>query len=96
MAGAFAHATAAIVFSMLYALLMLVCGFTGLPEAFMVGLGFGTFHGIVVSLILVWVVADNHPLVEFRKASLSVGLCHFAGHVAYGAIVGLVVGLSPI
>jgi hypothetical protein len=94
--GAFVHATAAIVFSTLYALLMLALNLTGMPQAFMVGLGFGIFHGIVVSLILVWVVSDNHPLEEFKKASLAVGLSHFAGHVAYGAVVGLVVGVSPL
>ena len=96
MVGAFVHATAAIVFSTLYALLMLGLGLTDMPQAFMVGIGFGIFHGIVVSLILVWVVSDTHPLEEFKKASLAVGLSHFAGHVAYGAVVGLVVGVSPL
>jgi hypothetical protein len=53
-------------------------------------------HGIIVSLMLVWVVADQHPLEEFKEADLLVGLGHFAGHVAYGAVVGLIVGLSPL
>jgi hypothetical protein len=96
MVGAFVHATAAIAFSMLYTLLMLAAGFTGLPEAFMIGLGFGVLHGILMSLILVWVVSDTHPVEEFRRASLAVGLSHLAGHVAYGAVVGLAVGLSPL
>ena len=94
--GAFVHAAAAIAFSTLYSLLMLAAGLTSLPEAFMVGLGFGILHGIVVSLMLVWIVSDTHPLTEFKSASLAVGLCHFAGHAAYGAVVGLVVGLSPL
>lgn len=94
--GAFVHATSAIVFSTFYAVLMLATGFNSLPETLMLGLGFGIMHGIVVSLMLVWVVSDNHPLEEFRNASLAVGLSHFAGHVAFGAIVGVVVGVSPI
>jgi hypothetical protein len=49
-----------------------------------------------MSLILVWVVSDTHPVEEFRRASLAVGLSHLAGHVAYGAVVGLAVGLSPL
>lgn len=94
--GAFVHATAAIVFSTIYALLMLAAGFNSLPGSLMLGLGIGIMHGILVSLMLVWIVSDTHPLEEFRNASLSVGLSHLAGHVAFGAMVGIVVGVSPI
>ena len=51
---------------------------------------------MIVSLMLVWVVSNRHPLAEFKEADLLVGLSHFAGHVAYGAVVGLVVGLMPL
>ena len=68
----------------------------GLPALVLVGLGVGVLHGIVVSLMLVWIVADRHPLEEFKEADLLVGLSHFAGHAAYGAMVGLVVGLMPL
>jgi len=51
-------------------------------------------HGMIVSLLLVWIVSEQHPLEEFREAGLAVGLVHFAGHVAFGAVVGLVVGVS--
>lgn len=94
--GALVHATAAIVFSTIYSLLMLVAGFSSLPETLMLGLGLGIIHGTVVSLMLVWVVSDTHPIEEFRRASLTVGLCHLAGHIAFGATVGIVVGISPI
>lgn len=50
---------------------------------------------MAISLMLFWVVSDHHLLEEFKEADLLVGLTHFAGHVAYGAMVGLVVGLSP-
>ncbi len=62
----------------------------------MLGLGLGMLHGLLVSLMLVWVVADHHPLEEFKEADLLVGLSHFAGHVAYGAVVGLTVGFAPL
>jgi len=41
-------------------------------------------------------VAEHHPLEEFNEAGFAIGLSHFAGHVAYGAVIGLVVGLSRI
>jgi hypothetical protein len=90
------HAAAAFGFALVYVLLMVTLGMTRLPESLVLGLGVATFHGIVVALMLVWVVADHHPLEEFKEADLLVGLSHVAGHAAYGAVVGLVVGLSGL
>jgi hypothetical protein len=94
--GLVIHATAALGFGLVYTLLMVTLGYTHMPLSLMLGLGAGVFHGIVVSLMLVWVVADRHPLEEFKEADLLVGLSHFAAHVVYGGVVGLVVGLSPL
>ncbi len=93
--GLIIHATAAVGFALVYALLMVTLGYSHLPAALMLGLGVGVLHGLIVSLMLVWVVADRHPLEEFQEADLLVGLSHVAGHAAYGAVVGLVVGLLP-
>lgn len=93
--GLYIHATAAMGFALVYTLLLVTLGYTHLPMALMLGLGVGALHGLLVSLMLVWVVADQHPLEEFKEADLLVGLSHFAGHVAYGGVVGIVVGLSP-
>ncbi|RXK53722.1 hypothetical protein ESB00_18730 [Oleiharenicola lentus] len=93
--GLVVHATAALGFALVYTLLMITLGLTRMPLSLMLGLGAGVLHGLLVSLMLVWVVSDRHPLEEFKEADLLVGLSHFAGHVAYGAIVGVVVGLSP-
>jgi hypothetical protein len=94
--GLVIHATAAIGFGLVYTLLLVTLGYTDMPLSLMLGLGVGTLHGILVSLMLVWVVADQHPLEEFKEADLLVGLSHFAGHVAYGAVVGALAGLSPL
>ena len=94
--GLVVHATAAVGFALVYTLLMVTLGYTQLPMSFMLGLGVGVLHGLLVSLMLVWVVADQHPLEEFKEADLLIGLSHFAGHVAYGAVIGLVAGLSPL
>jgi hypothetical protein len=94
--GFIVHAIAAIGFGLVYTLLMVTLGYAHMPQSLMIGLGLGTGHGLLVSLMLVWVVSDQHPLAEFKEADLLVGLTHFAGHVAYGAVVGLVVGLLPL
>ena len=94
--GAIIHAICAVGFAAVYTMLMLVLGVTQLPLSMMLGLGVGVLHGILVSLMLVWVVSESHPLPEFNDAGLEVGLSHFIGHVVYGGVVGVVVGLSPM
>jgi hypothetical protein len=93
-AGAVIHGVSAIGFALLYSVVMWKYGLNHLPMAFFAGTAFGIVHGMIVSILLVWLVAERHPLVEFREAGLAVGLVHFAGHVAYGAVVGLVVGIT--
>ena len=93
--GLYIHVTAAMGFALVYTLLLVTLGYTHLPLSMMIGAGVGVLHGLIVSLMLVWVVADKHPLEEFKEADLLVGLSHFAGHIAYGGVVGAVVGLSP-
>ncbi|SDR91712.1 hypothetical protein [Opitutus sp. GAS368] len=94
--GLIVHVTAAIGFGLVYTLLMVTLGYTHMPISLMLGLGVGALHGLIVSLMLVWVVADQHPLEEFKETDLLVGLSHMAGHVAYGGVIGLIVGLSPL
>jgi hypothetical protein len=94
--GVILHGISAIAFGQLYTALLIALDANTWPGGLFAGLGFGVFHGIVVSLSLVWIVADHHPLPEFRKAGPAVFLEHFAGHVAYGAVVGLVVALAPV
>jgi hypothetical protein len=94
--GVIVHATVAIGFGFVYTLLLMTLGYTDLMLSVAIGLGVGALHGIMVSLMLVWVVADQHPLEEFKEADLLIGLSHVAAHVAYGGMVGLVVGFSPV
>src|SRR5690606_7363515 len=94
--GLMLHTLSAIGFAMVYAMLMLWMGATGMPSALMVGVGAGLFHGLVVRLMLVWVGAAGRPFEEYSEAGLAVGLSHLLGHVAYGAVAGLGVGISPL
>ena len=94
--GVVVHTTAAVIYAISYTLLMMQVNLTTIPGAFGLGLGIGFVHGMVVSLGLVWVVAEHHPLQEFRDAGLAIGVSHLAAHVAFGGTVGLVVGLAPV
>lgn len=94
--GWLVHVLAAFGFALVYTFVMMVLGMSDLPASLTLGLAAGVLHGIFVSLMLVWVVADHHPLEEFQEADLVVGLSHVAGHAVYGAVVGLAVGISPL
>jgi hypothetical protein len=94
--GVAVYLFSAVVFGVLYTVLMQMTGLTAWPHALFTAGGFGLFHGLVVSLGLVWIVSDNHPLTEFRKATPLVFLSHFAGHIVFGLTVGLVISIAPL
>lgn len=94
--GVIVHLMSAIGFALAYAALMVTLGYTRMPTSMMFGAAVGFAHGLIVSLALVWIVAEKHPLEEFNEAGLAIGLSHIVGHVVYGAAVGFVVGIAPI
>lgn len=94
--GGLLHGIAAIAYGLIYTILLMALNLASWPGGLLGGLGLGAFHGMVVSLALVWVIADQHPLEEFREAGPGVFLQHLAGHVAYGAVVGTIIAASPL
>jgi uncharacterized membrane protein YagU involved in acid resistance len=56
------------------------------------GLGamIGLAHGLLMSLVLLGMVTERHPVPRFRVAGFEVAIAHIAGHVAYGIGVGVV------
>ncbi len=94
--GWFIHGVSGVAFAMLYTLLFLAFGLEAALACLVAGLGIGFLHGIVVSIMLVMVVSEHHPIEAFRNAGIEVGVAHLAGHLAYGATVGLIVGISGL
>jgi uncharacterized membrane protein YagU involved in acid resistance len=94
--GLIMHFTAGTIFAILYTIFFSVYGITDLWQFVGVGFGFGFIHGFIMSFILVIAVAEHHPLEEFRDAGFPVAIAHVLGHIVYGTLVGLVIGLSGI
>jgi uncharacterized membrane protein YagU involved in acid resistance len=94
--GAILHLVSAIAFAIGYTLILHALGATEMPWSAALGIGIGFLHGLIVSLGLVWIVAEQHPLEEFNEAGLAIGLSHIVGHVVYGGVVGLVVAIAPL
>lgn len=93
--GLISHFTTGSLFSFVYILLFKIIPnvdevayvFTGF------GAGLGFVHGLVVALMLVTVIAENHPVKKYQKASFEVGFYHFVGHILYGITAGTLYGL---
>lgn len=87
--GTSIHASAGILFGMLYFGIMHAMGALVFPYAIFLGIGFGFFHGLVMSYGLMFYASENHPIEKYRKATLEEGLLHLVGHIIFGGVAGL-------
>jgi hypothetical protein len=94
--GALLHFISGTFFAIIYTLCFGLMGLTSLTTYMFVGLCMGFVHGFVLSFILIIVIAEHHPLPQFREPGFGTAVAHLVGHVLYGLIVGAVVGLSQI
>ena len=92
--GLVIHLISGILFAFLYVILISIFAPTSIAAAIGAGTMIGVFHGVAFGFLLVITVAEHHPLEQFRKAGFEVAIAHFVGHVIYGLLVGLVVGLT--
>jgi hypothetical protein len=90
--GGALYTAGGVVFALLYAVALSLFPVTGFWPTFGASTVLGFAHGFVMSFVLVAVVAENHPLEQFRDSGFRVALAHVLGHVAYGASVGAVLG----
>jgi hypothetical protein len=93
LAGTTIHWISSMIFAALYLAVLSNTGFLELPAALAGGVFLGGFQGFFVAIALVWIASDRHPLPEFQGATIPIGVMHFAGHVVYGAVVGLTIGI---
>ena len=91
--GGAIHAFAGLFFGAAYFGLFYLMGSTVVPFSLFLGLAFGFFHGLIMSYMLMFYASERHPVAEYRKATLEIGLLHLVGHIIFGGVVGLVGGL---
>jgi hypothetical protein len=91
--GTLIHSVAGIVFGILYFLIFDAMGALIFPYTLFLGIGFGFFHGLIMSYGLMFYASERHPIEAYRKATLEEGLLHLVGHVIFGGVAGLIGGL---
>jgi len=94
--GLLLHVLAGIFFGMFYTWALMAIGQPGVVMCLFLGVLIGLLHGILFSICLIVIVAESHPLEEFKQASIVVAFVHALAHVIYGALVGFVIGLSGL
>lgn len=94
--GRLIHAGSGLVFGAVYLWIMHAMGALSFPYPIFLGIGFGFFHGLLMSYVLMIFASERHPVEDYRKATLEEGLLHIVGHVIFGAVVGLVAGLLSL
>lgn len=87
------HLNSGVFFSFLYTALFMAMHCNGLPNTLFAGVGFGFFHGLLVSYVLMFYVAERHPIARYRHTTFQIGILHLFAHMIYGGVVGLVVGI---
>lgn len=83
------HIASGLFFGMIYFFVMHLMGALAFPYAIFLGIGFGFFHGLIMSYVLMFYASEKHPIEEYRNATLEEGLLHLVGHVIFGTVVGL-------
>lgn len=83
------HALSGLSFGMLYFIGMYLMGALTFPYSIFLGIGFGFFHGLIMSYVLMFYASERHPIEEYRKATMEEGVMHLAGHIIFGTVVGL-------
>tara|TARA_R100000027_G_scaffold67028_1_gene64272 strand:- start:8387 stop:8863 length:477 start_codon:yes stop_codon:yes gene_type:complete len=94
--GTLIHLVSGVLFGLIYGLGFLAIGLIDLPRILFIGIGFGFIHGLIMAYCLMIYFAEKHPLEEFRSVSLVVGSVHLAGHLVFGATVGLIAGAASM
>ena len=90
--GGVVHAVSGIVFAMLYAMVLSLFSVHGFWYATAMSGLIGFVHGFVVFFVLINMVAEHHPLPEFREVGVGVAAAHLVGHIIYGLVVGMILG----
>ncbi|HEX2869102.1 MAG TPA: hypothetical protein VHO03_18820 [Ignavibacteriales bacterium] len=91
--GIVIHFAWGIFFGIVYTIVIAMFNARTLLYTTTIGSSIGFVHGFAVSMLLVVVVAEHHPVEKYRKPGIEVAVAHFAAHLLYGIMVGLMVGV---
>lgn len=90
--GLVIHLVSGIVFAFLYVLVWSYLDLRTIPELVMLGMLTGSLHAVAVSIAIVILVTEHHPLRRYQKVGFNVALTQVVAHVVFGIVVGFTMG----
>ena len=84
--GSIIHLVSGIFFAFIYSFISQAFQIHSLSSFVFLGLMLGFVHGFFISFLLVVFVTNEHPVEEYRNASVEVGVAHIVGHITYGIV----------
>ncbi len=92
--GLFIHIASGVFFAFIYfSMFSFVLG-NNTALGSVAGLAGGFFHGIVITLALVNLVAKYHPLQKFQQTGFYMAFAHVVGHMVYGLSLGVIYSVA--
>lgn len=86
--GLVLHFSVGIIIAFIYAKLFQIFDFKTELGYLTSGSLMGLAHGFIVSIIMVIMVAEHHPMERYRRVGFPVALLHLLAHVVYGVTLG--------
>jgi hypothetical protein len=88
--GILLHFTSGVIFSFAYIILFNILPVIDPRPYLYISFGglLGFVHGLVMAVVLVFLIAETHPLPKYKKASFAVAVFHFLAHIIYGLLIG--------
>lgn len=91
--GLMLHFFWGIFFAIFYTLAIILYNLHDIFSTTVVGFLLSLVHGFVAGMLLAVVVAEHHPVEEYRRPGMVVIIAYMAAHAVYGTLAGFVVGL---
>ena len=95
-AGLLIHLISGVLFAIPYTILLGLFAPDFGGSAVLIGCVLGLLHGIIVSLLIIAVFSDRHPVAQFRGAGVEIAAAHIFGHVGYGFGVAVAYSMLQI
>ena len=92
--GLLVHIASGVMFAFLYFLMFNFVLGDKVSLGSVAGLAGGFFHGIVIVLALVNIIAKYHPVQKFQQTGFYMALAHIIGHMVYGLSLGVMYSVA--
>jgi len=90
------HYSVGIFFALFYATLLTYAPTTSVATSIAIATFAGFLHGLVVGILFTILIAEHHPLLQFRSTGFGDVFVHIVAHASFGFSVGATLTLMSV